>query len=179
MKRIEQQWALVTGASSGLGREFARALAARKTSLVLAARRAAPMEELAAELRQQHGVEVMVEQVDLAISAAARSLQKRLQERGVSPSIVINNAAFGMSGEFLSQDPARLSEMLQVDILSLVELTNLFGRSMAERGHGYILLVASLAAYQPTPLLAAYGAAKRFVLTFGQALHEELSPKVV
>ena len=97
---------------------------------------------------------------------------------GIEVDILVNNAAFGLSGEFLTQEPGRLREMLQLDITSVVELTQLFGKRMAERGGGYILLVASLAAYQPTPLLSAYGAAKNFILAFGVALHVELAPRV-
>ena len=172
------KWAVVTGASSGLGKEFARALAAKKWNVVLAARREEPMQVLATELRHRHGVQVLVESIDLSAPASSADLQKRLDAQNINSEILINNAAFGLSGEFLSQDPARLSEMLQLDIVSLTELTHLFGKRMAERGAGHILLVASLAAYQPDPLLAAYGAAKHYVLAFGVALHEELAGKV-
>ena len=178
MSKYEKQWALVTGASSGLGKEFGRALAARKMNVVLAARREAPMNELAAELRQRYGIEVVVESLDLAAPDSATVLQERLDGRGIVPDVLINNAAFGLSGAFLTQDPTRLREMLQVDITSVVELSQVFGKRMAERGRGNILLVASLAAYSPTPLLAAYGAAKQFVLAFGVALHVEMAPKV-
>ena len=166
-----QHYALVTGASSGLGREFARALAARKINLVLVARREKPMQALAAELRQQYGVLVVVEVIDLSAAGSSIDLQTRLNDQNIEPDILINNAAFGLSGEFLKQSPERLREMLQLDILSLTELTHLFGNRMANRGAGHILLVASLAAYQPDPLLAAYGAAKHYVLALGVALH--------
>ena len=172
------QWALITGASSGLGREFARALASRNYNLVLAARREEPMQALALELRERHRVEIVVEPIDLSSRESPAELQHRLDEQGIAPDVLINNAAFGISGEFVTQEPDRLREMLQLDILSLTELTRLFGKRMAERGAGHILMVASLAAYQPDPLLAAYGAAKHFVLAFGVALHVELAPKV-
>ena len=174
-----EQWALVTGASSGLGKEFARALASRKYKLVLVARRREPMEALAAELRQQYAIEVVVEGIDLSAAASPVELQRRLDGRGIELDILVNNAAFGLSGEFLTQEPDRLREMLTLDILTLTELTHLFGKRMAARGAGHILLVASLAAYQPDPLLAAYGAAKHFVLALGVALHIELAPRVV
>ncbi len=178
MSGCEGQWAVVTGASSGLGKELGRALAARKINLVLAARREAPMQELAAEVRARHGVEVVVEPVDLGAPNCAKEMQERLEARGIVPDILINNAAFGLSGEFMTQEPARLREMLELDIMSVVELTQVFGRRMTERGKGHILLVASLAAYSPTPGLAAYGAAKQFVLALGVALHLEMAPKV-
>lgn len=173
------EWAVVTGASSGLGKEFARALASREYNLVLVARREEPMQALAAELRQQHAVEVVVEPLDLSAAGSPLDLQRRLDERGLEPSILINNAAFGLSGEFLRQDPEHVRKMLSLDILALTEVTHLFGTRMAFRGRGHILLVASLAAFQPDPLLAAYGAAKHFVLALGVALHVELAPKVI
>ncbi len=172
------EWALVTGASSGLGTEFARALASRQYNLVLVARREEPMQVLAAELRQQHAVDIVVEPMDLSAVGSALDLQNRLDERDVEPSILINNAAFGLSGEFLTQNTEHLRKMLNLDVLTLTELTHLFGNRMAARGRGHMLLVASLAAYQPDPLLAAYGAAKHFVLALGVALHVELAPRV-
>ena len=178
MFKTAGQWALVTGASSGLGKEFARALASRKCNLVLTARREEPMQALASELRERHGVEIVVEPIDLGAPASPAQLQKRLDDRGIQPDILINNAAFGLAGDFMTQEPARLREMLELDILSLTELSHLFGKRMADRGMGHILLVASLAAYQPDPWLAAYGAAKHYVLAFGIALHVELAPKV-
>ena len=178
MAKQGEQWALITGASSGLGCEFARSLAARKYNLVLAARRVEPMQTLAGDLQQRYGVNVVVEAIDLSLPASPVDLQKRLDARNIEPDILVNNAGFGLSGEFLTQDPERLREMIQLDIVSLMELTHLFGRRMAGRGAGHILLVGSLAAYQPDPLLAAYGAAKHFVLAFGVALHVELAPNV-
>lgn len=120
----------------------------------------------------------MVKAVDLAEPDSAAALQLRLDNREIEPSILVNNAGFGLSSAFLDQDPQRLRAMLQLDIVTLTELTQVFGKRMAGRGRGHILLVASLAACQPTPLLAAYGAAKAFVLSFGEALHAELAPKV-
>lgn len=127
------------------------------------------MQALAMELRQRHAVEVVVEAIDLGAPASPADLQRRLDEQGIEPDILINNAAFGLSGEFLTQEPERLREMLQLDVLSLTELTHLFGKRMAQRGAGHVLLVASL---------AAHGAAKHFVLALGVALHVELAPKV-
>ena len=154
MSDAEGKWALVTGASSGLGREFASALARRRCNVILAARREEPMQMLASELQKEHGIEVVVEPINLSVEGSAAELQKRLEARGIEADILINNAAFGLSGEFISQDLERLREMLHLDILSLTELTHLFGKRMADRGAGHILLVASLAAYQPDPLLA-------------------------
>lgn len=175
----QTKWALVTGASSGLGVAFARSLAARQINLVLTARRAEPMERLATELAQRHGVEVIVETADLGAPGSAAKLQHLMDERGIAPDVLINNAGFGLNGPFLEHDPERLRMMLQLDILSLTELTQLFGQRMAARGHGHILLVASLASYQPSPLFASYAAAKAYVLSLGEALNVELKSRKV
>lgn len=175
---VKQPFAIVTGASSGLGAEFARSLAKRKFNLVLVARRAEPMEALAVELCRQYQVQVIVEPLDLGVANSANALKKLLDDRGVSPDILINNAAFGHHGQFLDMDLSRIRDLVQLDILSTVELTHVFGRGMRDRGRGNILIVASLAAYQPTPIMTIYGAAKSFILSFGEALNVELAPKV-
>lgn len=175
---MARQWALVTGASSGLGIEFAKVLAGRNINLVLVARRAEPMERLAAELRERMQIEVTVLPLDISAPNSGETLEHELDTRGILPTILVNNAAFGFSGEFLGQEAASLEEMLRLDVLSLVSLTHVFARKMATAGDGQILLVASLAAYQPVPLMAAYAAAKSFVLSFGEALHVELAPKI-
>ncbi len=178
MNPSEGQWALVTGASSGLGIELAKGLAEKSIHLVLAARRTEPMQRLAAELTQRHGIQVVVEGIDLSAQDAAAVLQERLATRGIAPDILINNAAFGLSSRFVDHDLVRLRAMLQVDIVAMTELTHIFAKSMAARGSGHIMMVASIAAFQPTPLLAAYSAAKAYVLSLGEALHAELTPKV-
>ncbi len=172
------EWALLTGASSGLGVELARGLAERRTHLVLTARSELPMQQLAQKLRQKHGIEVVVEPLDLGAAGSANVLERRLEQRGIEPDVLVNNAGFGLYGAFLAHEPERLRAMLQLDIVSLTELCQIFGRRMAARGRGHILLVGSMAAYQPVPLLAAYAGAKAFVLSFGEALHVELAPKV-
>ncbi|WP_174292630.1 SDR family NAD(P)-dependent oxidoreductase [Sphingomonas bacterium] len=171
-------WALVTGASSGLGIEFAKALAARGSNIVLTARTAEPMERLANDLKRDHGVDAVVEALDLSAAGGARTLAERLDARGIVPNILVNNAGFGLSGRFLDHDPARLAGMLQLNIVSLTELAQIFGQRMAARGQGRILMTASLAAFQPGPLLAAYSASKSYVLSLGEALNVEFGPKV-
>ena len=174
----DREIALITGASSGLGIEFARQLAARGCDLVLTARREQLMAALALELEARHGIQVIVEALDLATPGAAGELKRRLDQRGVEPSALINNAGFGLFGPFIEQEEAKLRDMLQLDVLALTELTHVFGRAMAARGRGRILLVASVAAYQPTPLYAGYGAAKAYVLSLGESLGVELAPRV-
>jgi hypothetical protein len=171
-------WALVTGASGGLGAELAKGLAARGHSVAIVARSAAALEVVADAIRRAHGVEVAVEAVDLSEAGAAAALRERLDQRGIDPQIVVNNAAFGISGAFVDHAPERLSEMLGLNIVALTELSHIYGQRMAAHGGGRLLLVASMAAYQPDPLLAAYGASKAYVLSLGEALNVELSPKV-
>ena len=178
MAGTRRGWALVTGASSGLGIELATGLAARGHDLVLAARSEAPMRALATRLEQQHGVTAVVEPIDLSTPDAASVLRDRLDARGITPDILINNAAFGLSGGFVDHDPDQLRAMLQLDIVSLTELTRIFGSRMAARGHGHVLLVGSLASFQPCPRLGAYAAAKAYVRSLGEALHVELAPAV-
>lgn len=136
------------------------------------------MLDLAKELVDTYGIEVIVEGVDLGQLGGAEDLFTRVNNRSINVDVLINNAGFGIFGDFLNNDALEQRKMLQVDILSLTELTLLFGRKMRSRGTGNILLVSSMAAYQPTPLYAAYGAAKAYVLSLGEALHVELAPEI-
>ncbi|HYC98676.1 SDR family oxidoreductase [Brevundimonas sp.] len=171
--------ALITGASSGLGLEFAELLAAQRVDLVLAARRREPMEKLAADLRRKHGVDVVVEPIDLAAPGAAARLKGSLDERALQIDILVNNAGYGLHGEFLETPIERTTDMIQLNITAVTELSYVFGRDMAARGAGQILLIASLLGLQPVPTYAAYAATKSYVLAFGEALHDELRPQGV
>ncbi len=175
---MTKPWAVVTGASGGLGDALARDIARRGYHVVLAARGEAAMQRLAAELRGRHDVEVAVEAIDLGVAGSAAELCERLARGGVEPDILINNAAFGIGGEFLEADPARLRQMLQLNIVTLTELTQQIGRQMQKRGGGKILLVGSVGAYSSSPLIAAYAATKAYVLSLGEALHVEMAPVV-
>lgn len=168
------QWALVTGASSGLGRDFAALLAEYHVNLVLCARRAAPMEADAEQLRQEYGVRVEVMPADLSRSEEREGLFRQLSHRGIHIDILINNAGFGLYGAYADTEWARLDQMLQLDVVGLSHLTSLFLPGMRARACGYILQVASLAAYQATPGYASYSAAKAYVLHMGEALNQEL-----
>ncbi|RYD31257.1 MAG: SDR family oxidoreductase, partial [Verrucomicrobiaceae bacterium] len=173
----EREWAIVTGASSGLGVAFARALARQGYNLVLVARREQPMRDLAGELEEIFQIRVVVESWDLCDPDSAVLPQEHLGE-SIKPTVLVNNAAFAVSGLFLEQDPDRLRAMLQLNIIALTDLTHVFGRQMVEHGKGHILLVASVGAYTPSPFAAAYSAAKFYVLSLGVALDEELGPDV-
>lgn len=174
----EKSWAIVTGASSGLGISFATALAERGYNLVLVARREGPMSELAHRLERDHHIRVAVQPLDLGEPNAAITLKQRLDDAGLEITILINNAAFALSGPFVDHDLTRLRAMLQLDIMAATELTHAFGQAMVRRGTGHILLVASVGAYTPSPLAAAYSAAKAYVLSLGVALDVELGPNI-
>jgi uncharacterized protein len=170
------KWALVTGASGGLGLEFARLLAAQKVNLVLAARRREPMEALASDLRRKYGIDVLVEAMDLASPGAAGRLKASLDAKSVKIDILLNNAGYGLQGDFLETPIERTLDMIQLNIATLTQLTHVFGHDMAKRKSGHILLVASLLAFQAVPGYAAYAASKAYVLALGEALHDELRP---
>ena len=176
MENLRNKWSLITGASSGFGVQFARLLAARKSNLVLVARRTEPMERLAAELRQEDGVKVAIEGLDLARPGAGTELKSRLDTRGVSIDILVNNAGSGWYGAFIEQPLDTITDMLQLNVTTLTELTHLFAADMAERRAGNILLIASLLGYQAVPGYAVYAATKAYVLLLGEALHQELQP---
>lgn len=179
MKDLSGKWALITGASSGFGVDFSHLLAERGANLVLVARRAQPMEELAAELRERYGIATYVKPMDLAKTGAAAELKACLEVARIEVDVLINNAGYGLFGEFLKQPLEHSIDMLQLNMQSLTELTHIFATEMVRRGGGQILLTASIGGYQATPLYAAYSATKAYVLLFGEALHEELKDKGV
>src|SRR5688500_183875 len=166
-------WVLITGASSGFGEEFARQYAEQGHALVLVARRLDRLQALAETLRQQHRVEIVVEQVDLSDISAVIRLHRRLHERGIAIDILINNAGHGLQGAFIDSKLDAALAMVQLDIASLTAVTHLFAQDMRARGHGKILLVASLLAFQGVVNFAVYSAAKAYVLRLGEALHRE------
>jgi uncharacterized protein len=165
--------ALVTGASAGIGTELARELARHGHDLVLAARSLAPMEALAAEL-QAIGAVTTVIPIDLSKPGAAAALAEDIASRGLTIDVLVNNAGLGALARFDRADPARISEILQVNIAALTELTRLLLPGMIARRRGRIMLVASVAAFQPGPHMAVYFASKAYVLSLGEALAHEL-----
>lgn len=172
-------WALVTGASSGLGAELARQLAARSHDLVLTARRRERLEALAAELRGRHGIDVLVIPCDLGAPGGPGEILATLEGKGIVPTILVNNAGFGVHGLAVEQSLPRQLEMIDLNVRSLTELALAFGARMAARGSGAIINVASTGAFQPAPYVAAYAATKAYVLSFSQALAWELAPRGV
>jgi short-subunit dehydrogenase len=176
MNTPDKSWVLITGASSGFGEEFARQYAEQGHPVVLVARRLERLQTLAETLRQQHGIEVVVEQVDLSDVAAVIQLHQRLIERGIAIDILINNAGHGLQGPFLAAQLDAALSMVQLDVASLTAITHVFAQDMRTRGRGKILLVASLLAYQGVQNFAVYSAAKAYVLRLAEALHRELKP---
>jgi short-subunit dehydrogenase len=174
MKELQGKTALVTGASSGLGVEFARELAGRGADVVLVARREERLRALAEELARDAGVGVAISPRDLARPEERLALFEELERRGTAVDVLVNNAGFGLFGPFLDLAWEKEQQMLELDVLALVDLTKRFARPMAARGWGRILQVSSVGAYQPTPTYASYAAAKSFVLNFGEALRHEL-----
>jgi short-subunit dehydrogenase len=165
--------ALVTGASSGIGAALARELARRGHDLVLSARSLAPMEALAEELRQR-GTAVTVITADLAAPGGAAALVAELSAQNIEIEVLVNNAGLGAFGPFERTDPARVVEMLQVNIVALTELTQAVLPAMQARRRGKIVLVASTASFIPCPYFAVYGATKAYVRSLGEALSQEV-----
>jgi hypothetical protein len=165
--------ALVTGASAGLGAEFARQLAARGANLILVARRTDRLEALADELTAKHGVSVTVLSADLAKHGAASALAKQVVERGLDVSTLINSAGFGTHGAFKDADADRVSNEVALNVGALTELTRAFYPNLLNHGTGALVNVASTGAFQPVPLMAVYGATKAYVLSFTEALWYE------
>lgn len=170
---------LVTGASGGIGLELARLFAEKGHDLTLVARNAEKLAALAQELTQAHGVEAAVLPADLADPKAPEQLFKRVAARGIAVDILVNNAGLMVEGPFMDVPIERQLELLQVNIVALTRLTNLFARPMIDRGAGRILNVASIASFVPVPNLACYAASKAFVRSFGEAMAQELKPHKV
>jgi uncharacterized protein len=167
------QRALVTGASSGIGAVFARELASRGSDLVLVARSRDKLTALADELSASYGVAADAVVADLAKPSAANDLAAELRNRSPKIDILVNNAGFGLHALLHQADAARLTDMVQVNVAALVDLTRLFLPGMMARDRGAVINVASTAAFQPVPYMAVYGATKAFVLSFTEALWAE------
>lgn len=173
-----KKWAVVTGASAGLGVEFARQLAQKGYDLVLVARRRDRLEKLAAELASAN-VEAVVVESDLSAAGASAALVRTLEERAIDVELLVNNAGVGAHGLALDLPIDRMTQMIQLNVTALVELSLALAAKMAARGRGAILHVSSTASFQPDPYFAVYGATKAFVTSFSMALAAELAPRGV
>jgi short-subunit dehydrogenase len=172
-------WALVTGASSGIGAELARQLAKRGHDVVITARRGDRLETLAREIRARSGVDVLVIVCDLGELGGPGHLLAVLEEKRIVPTLLANNAGFGVHGIAIDQSLPRQLEMIDLNVRALTQLSLAIGAQMAVRGSGAILNVASTGAFQPAPHVAVYSATKSYVLSFSQALAWELASRGV
>ena len=174
--RWAQKWALVTGASAGIGLALAEQLAATGSHLVLTARRADRLQQLATDLAGKYGVRVEIVQADLARPEAPEEIFAFTTARNLQIELLINNAGFGAFGLNHEIREERLGEMIQVNCSAVVHLTHLFVPAMIERRRGDVLIVSSVAAFQALPFNSTYAATKAFDLIFSEGIAEELRP---
>ncbi len=167
-------WALVTGASSGIGESFARLLAADGVNVVVTARRVERLERLAAELERQHGVEVRAVEADLAGPDGVEAIEKAVSD--IDLAIVVSNAGSGHPGAFLSKPVDDRLDVVQLNVTAPVEMAHRFGQRLIDRGRGAIIFTGSTSAFSGVPMLANYAATKAFIGTFAEGLHQEWSP---
>jgi uncharacterized protein len=165
---------LITGASSGIGTELAKALARRGHGVTLVARRQERLHELAGELKDEYGVRVETIASDVGDPTARDSLAREIEERGLSVTVLCNNAGFGSGKPFVTLEREKEVEIVRVNCEAIVDLCGRYAPAMADRAEGAILNVASTAAFQPLPNQATYAASKALVLSFSEALHQEL-----
>jgi short-subunit dehydrogenase len=169
------QTALITGASGGIGYELAKLFAQDRYNLVLVARSVDQLNQVAAELREQFGTTVKIIALDLAMAGAAKVLFDQLQSEAVEVDVLVNNAGFGSFGEFAGISEEEILGQIQLNVTALTYLTRLFLPGMLARRRGKIMNVASTAAFQPGPLMAGYYATKAYVLSFSEALANEVA----
>lgn len=169
-------YALITGASSGLGLALAEALARRGRNLILVARQRDALESIACELSQRFGVEALFRVCDLAEPLQLTGLIQELEQSERHIDLLVNNAGIGSAGLFVEQDWSIEQQLIELNVLALARLCHALGLDMKRRGSGQILNVASLAAFQPGPLMANYFASKAYVLHLSEALRSELAP---
>lgn len=165
---------LITGASAGLGIEFARLAAAEREDLVLVARRRDPMATLAAELSTRHGIRVTIIEADLSTQEGVQQVIDTVVRDGIAVDTLINNAGYGLYGNFAEREAEGQLGIVDVNVRALTMLTHALLPGMLQRRRGRIMLVGSVGGFLPGPYLAVYYATKAYVLSFGEALSEEL-----
>ncbi|HET7106288.1 MAG TPA: SDR family oxidoreductase [Candidatus Acidoferrum sp.] len=170
------KWALITGASAGIGVALAEELAAGGTHLVLTARRLDRLQDVADGLRKKYGIQTQVFAADLAKREAPGEIHAFAKEKGLRIDLLINNAGFGQYGEVPDVETQRLLDMVEVNCTAVVHLTRLFLPDMVARRSGDILILASTAAFQAVPYISTYAATKAFDLFFAEGLAEEMKP---
>jgi short-subunit dehydrogenase len=178
-ERWQGKWSLITGASAGIGLELARLLAANGSDLVLTARRTDRLQQIATELKSAHNVQIEVCSADLTKPEAPQQIYDFTTAKKLEIEFLINNAGFGAFG-YAHEIPAeKMLEMVQVNCSAVVHLTRLYVPAMVARRHGDVMIVASLAAFQPVPFNSVYAATKAFDLLFAEGIAEELRPSGV
>ena len=170
------KWALVTGASAGIGKALAAELAEGGANLVLTARRKDRLETLARDLAGRHRIRTEIFAADLALASAPEAIFQFTRKKDLSIDLLVNNAGFGQYGPLHSTPTGRLLEMVQVNCTAVLHLTRLFVPAMVARGSGDVLIVASTAAFQAVPYISTYAASKVFDLYLAEGLAEELAP---
>jgi len=170
------KWALVTGASAGIGKALAEELAAGGTHLLLTARRRDRLEEIASRLRSKFQIQAEIFEADLSRPSAPQEIFNFAQEKGIAIDLLINNAGFGQFGELTAVDTQRLLDMVQVNCTAVLHLTRLFLPQMIARRRGDVLIVASTASFQAVPYISTYAATKVFDLYLAEGLAEEMKP---
>jgi uncharacterized protein len=170
------KWALITGASAGIGLELAKLLAAEGANMVLTARRIDRLQKLAADLSSQHGIRTEVFSADLTRPEAPGEIYAFTANKKIEIEFLINNAGFGAYGNAYKIPAGTMLEMVQVNCSAVVHLTRLYLPGMVQRRHGDVMIVASLAAFQPLPYNACYAATKAFDLLFAEGVAEEVRP---
>jgi len=169
-----RETALITGATSGIGNDFAHIFAEKGYDLFLASRNQDKMGSIKKKLESLYGINVETMSIDLAKPSSARRVYEESLSRKIDVRVLVNNAGFVIHGEHTDLDIRKVEEMIQLNVTTLTELCSLFGHEMKKKRRGYILNVASTAAYQPAPYIAVYGGTKSYVLNFSEALAKEL-----
>jgi short-subunit dehydrogenase len=169
-----QKYALITGASSGIGYELAKLFAQDKYNLIIVSRSQEDLDKIASEFKQQYGVEVVAIAKDLSAREAPRALYEAIQAKGIQVDVLVNDAAQGQYGEFVDTDLSRELEIIQLNIVAYVALTKYFLKDMVARNEGKILNVSSIAGELPGPLQSVYHATKAFITSFTEAVRNEV-----
>ena len=167
-------YVLITGTTSGLGREFARLFAQNGYNIVAVARNEALLQQQKQELERQFGIEMVCIVKDLSAENSAQEVYDEIKHKGINIDILINNAGFGSFGRYIDVDWQRQKDLASVNMLAMMQLSYLFGKDMDRRGEGKIVNIASIASFQAGPYMAMYYASKAFVRSFSEALHEEM-----
>lgn len=169
----QRKTALVTGASSGIGLEFAKLLAANNFNLVLVARSRDKLEQLKQQLQEEHGVEITVLCEDLGSAGAPKRIHESLLQQEKDVDVLINNAGFGLEGEFVELDIERQQDMINLNVSAMTQMAYFFAKDMAKRGYGRVLNTGSISSFMPTPLMTVYSATKAYILSFSRSLNNE------